>query len=143
MNCQLLHSKTQQFILLVTVNDIYFTGLSPRVMPLTSNNNNIKHIPFAFDLVTLLPKSHQTELLFSMLIQDLTPSLSHQHDWFSDLEHISNKPNEMLFDQLLAELENVNGQEGVYIQDIQIYTGLALGHHCLVDRAGDVFLSCQ
>ena len=111
MNCQLLHSKTQQFILLVTVNDIYFTGLSPRVMPLTSNNNNIKHIPFAFDLVTLLPKSHQTELLFSMLIQDLTPSLSHQHDWFSDLEHISNKPNEMLFDQLLAELERINDRD--------------------------------
>ena len=34
-----------------------------------SSNTNIKHIPFAFDLITLLPKSHQTELLFSLLIQ--------------------------------------------------------------------------
>ena len=38
------------------------------------------------------------------------------------------------------ELEDVNGQEGVNIQVIQIYTGLALEHHCLVARAGDVFL---
>ena len=40
----------------------------------------------------------------------------------------------------LAELEDVNGQEGVNIQVIQIYTGLALEHHCLVARAGDEFL---
>ena len=32
------------------------------------------------------------------------------------------------------------GVEGVYIQVIQIYTGLALEHHCLVARAGNVFL---
>ena len=34
-----------------------------------TTNTNIKHIPFAFDLITLLPKSHQTELLFSLIIQ--------------------------------------------------------------------------
>ena len=34
-----------------------------------SDNTNIKLIPFAFDLITLLPKSHQTELLFSLIIQ--------------------------------------------------------------------------
>ena len=40
----------------------------------------------------------------------------------------------------MVELEDVNGQEGVNIQVIQIYTGLALEHHCLVARVGNVFL---
>ena len=86
------------------------SGMTPRVMPLSSNNN-IKHIPFAFDLITLLPKSHQTELLFSMLIQDLSPSLSNYYDWYPSQDLVTDKPNEMLFDQLLAEFERINDRE--------------------------------
>ena len=72
------------------------SGLSPRVMPLTSNNN-IKHIPFAFDLISLLPKSHQTELLFSLLIQDLAPSLNNPYDWYPGTELISGKSPSSIF----------------------------------------------
>ena len=86
------------------------SGVSPRVQPLATTNN-IRHIPFAFDLITLLPKSHQTELLFSLLIQDLAPSLSSQYDWFPHNEFSEDKPNEMLFDQLLAEFERINDRE--------------------------------
>ena len=51
-----------------------------RVMPLTTATS-INHIPFAFDLMTLLPAAHLTELLFSLLVQ-VTSTLS--CDWSSD-----------------------------------------------------------
>jgi len=86
-------------------------GNSPRIMPLTSNTN-IQHIPFAFDLMSLLPKSHQTELLFSLLIQDLSPSLlGSTYDWFPGQEHPADAPNEMLFEQLVAEFERISDRE--------------------------------
>ena len=49
-------------------------------MPLTTATS-INHIPFAFDLMTLLPAAHLTELLFSLLVQ-VTSTLS--CDWSSD-----------------------------------------------------------
>ena len=49
-------------------------------MPLTTATT-INHIPFAFDLMTLLPAAHLTELLFSLLVQ-VTSTLS--CDWSSD-----------------------------------------------------------
>ena len=38
-------------------------------LPSLTTNTAIQHIPFAFSLSSLLPASHQTELLFSLLIQ--------------------------------------------------------------------------
>ena len=50
-------------------------------MPLTTATT-INHIPFAFDLMTLLPAAHLTELLFSLLVQVTSTLNSH---WSSDL----------------------------------------------------------
>ena len=50
-------------------------------MPLTTATT-INHIPFAFDLMTLLPAAHLTELLFSLLVQ-VTSTLTFY--WSSDL----------------------------------------------------------
>ena len=54
-----------------TTKESFAQTATPRVSGslLVSDNTNIKLIPFAFDLITLLPKSHQTELLFSLIIQ--------------------------------------------------------------------------
>ena len=53
-------------------------------MPLTTATS-INHIPFAFDLMTLLPAAHLTELLFSLLVQ-VTSTLS--CDWSTTLTFI-------------------------------------------------------
>ena len=79
---------------------------SPGVSPLTSSTT-IRHVPFAFDLLALLPKSHQTELLFSLLIQDLSSSYS----WYPSHKPFSDRPNEMVFEQLFSELLRVSDRE--------------------------------
>ena len=53
-------------------------------MPLTTATS-INHIPFAFDLMTLLPAAHLTELLFSLLVQ-VTSTLS--CDWSTTLTSV-------------------------------------------------------
>ena len=82
------------------------TETNPGVSPLTSSTT-IRHVPFAFDLLSLLPKSHQTELLFSLLIQDLSPSYS----WYSSHKPFADRPNEMVFEQLFSELLRVSDRE--------------------------------
>ena len=78
----------------------------PRLSPLASNTT-IRHIPFAFDLLSLLPKSHQTELLFSLLVQDLSSSYS----WYPSHKPFADRPNEMVFEQLFSELSRVSDRE--------------------------------
>ena len=96
------------------------TDLSVPLPPLTSNSS-IEHVPFAFDLLALLPKSHQTEMIFSLLLQDLGHCLSDSHlSMFPGIKPLTDKPNHMLFETLMKELKEISDRElPVPVKDCQ------------------------
>jgi KICSTOR complex protein SZT2 len=87
------------------------TDLSVPLPPLTSNSS-IEHVPLAFDLLGLLPKSHQTEMLFSLLLQDLGHCLSDSHlSMYPGIKPLADKPNQLLFETLMKELKKISDRE--------------------------------
>ena len=79
---------------------------------LHSIKNTIQQVPFAFDLLNLLPKAHQTEMIFSLFIQDLTSIIPESvHTFYNGLKPMSDRPNEMLFESFLKDLTEVTDRE--------------------------------
>ena len=78
-----------------------------------SDKNSIHQVPFAFDLLNLLPKAHQTEMVFSMLVQDLSPAGIPDNAFSLDstLKTMADRPNEMLFEAFLRELTDAADRE--------------------------------
>ena len=72
----------------------------------------IQQVPFAFNLVSLLPKAHQTEMIFSLLIQDLSAGVPDMaYSIYSTLKPLADRPNEMLFETFIKELSEATDRE--------------------------------
>ena len=81
-------------------------------LPAVSDKNSIQQVPFAFDLLNLLPKAHQTEMIFSLLLQDLTSVIPETaFSLYSTLKSIADRPNEMLFENFVEELTDASDRE--------------------------------
>ena len=72
---------------------------------------DVKEVPFAYDLMNLIPKAHQTEMLFSLFIQDLSNSMPDNPYLLTDIKFPSDRPNEMLFECLMKELDEAADRE--------------------------------
>jgi len=76
------------------------------------NGTSIHQVPFAFDLLNLLPKAHQTEMIFSLFIQELTNGIPESaFAFYNPMKSIADRPNEMLFDSFIKELDEASDRE--------------------------------
>ena len=84
------------------------TNVQDKFLPGTCD---VKDVPFAYDLMNLITKAHQTEMLFSLFIQDLSNSMPDNPYILTDIKFPSDRPNEMLFECLLKELGEAADRE--------------------------------
>ncbi|KAJ9595165.1 hypothetical protein L9F63_013523, partial [Diploptera punctata] len=76
---------------------------SPNVV--TLSEQRIHYIPFAFNLMNILPKCQQAELLYSMLIQDLSSVGT------PDSLSLADAPNKLLSELLYEQLKQIHDKE--------------------------------
>lgn len=65
--------------------------------------NTIDNVRFSFELIRLLPKCQQVEILFSTLYQDITPGANESNN--------GSKANELLFELLLSNMREIHDSE--------------------------------
>ena len=79
---------------------------------LPSVGASIHEVPFAFDLLNLLPKADQTEMIFSLFIQNLIGVVpENSFSLFNSLKSTADRPNAMLFESFIKELTEVSDRE--------------------------------
>ncbi|KAK7862806.1 hypothetical protein R5R35_004159 [Gryllus longicercus] len=76
-----------------------------------TSEQRIEFIPFAFNLMKMLPKCQQAEQLFSMYIQDLGSAVPSPVENAAPLLTQTDMPNKLLYDMLYEHFKKLNNKE--------------------------------